>query len=175
MLYDIPHRSGIPIETDTLMRLAEHDRIVAVKDAKGDLAAGSEVIATTGLAYYSGDDPLTLPWLSVGAVGVVSMSAHLAAPRIRAMIAAFLTGDVAEAARLHRELLPVHAGARSARGDLPQGGNEHAGTARRPGAAAPGRGDRGAAGPAQDISRPRRREDLARSGPEVRGTQRKTA
>jgi 4-hydroxy-tetrahydrodipicolinate synthase len=110
MLYDIPHRSGVPIEVDTLKRLAEHDMIIAVKDAKGDLVAGSEVIAETGLAYYSGDDPLTLPWLSVGAVGVVSMSAHLAAPRIRAMIAAYLAGDVAEARRLHQELLPVHAG-----------------------------------------------------------------
>jgi len=113
MLYDIPHRSGIPIEVDTLKRLAGHDKIVAVKDAKGDLVAGSEVMAATGLAYYSGDDPLTLPWLSVGAVGVVSMSGHLAAPRIRAMIAAYLAGEVTEAARLHAELLPVHAGVTS--------------------------------------------------------------
>jgi 4-hydroxy-tetrahydrodipicolinate synthase len=113
VLYDIPHRAGIAIETDTLKRLGEHEMIVAVKDAKGDLAAGSEVIAATDLAYYSGDDPLTLPWLAVGAVGVVSMSGHLAAPRIRAMIAAYLAGDVAEAARLHAELLPVHAGVTS--------------------------------------------------------------
>jgi 4-hydroxy-tetrahydrodipicolinate synthase len=113
VLYDIPHRAGIPIETDTLKRLAEHPMIVAVKDAKGDLVAGSEVIAATDLAYYSGDDPLTLPWLAVGAVGVVSMSAHLVAPRIRAMIAAYLTGDVAEATRLHADLLPVHAGVTS--------------------------------------------------------------
>ena len=110
MLYDIPHRAGIPIEVDTLLRLARHAGVVAVKDAKGDLVAGGTVIANTDLAYYSGDDPLTLPWLSVGAVGVVSMSSHVATPRIRAMIAAYLAGDVAEAARLHQELLPVHAG-----------------------------------------------------------------
>ncbi|GAA1992508.1 4-hydroxy-tetrahydrodipicolinate synthase [Catenulispora subtropica] len=110
MLYDIPHRSGIPIEVATLMRLAQHPRVVAVKDAKGDLVAGATVIANTDLAYYSGDDPLTLPWLAVGGVGVVSMSSHVATPRIRAMIAAYLAGEVAEAARLHQELLPVHAG-----------------------------------------------------------------
>ncbi|NUP49260.1 MAG: 4-hydroxy-tetrahydrodipicolinate synthase [Catenulispora sp.] len=110
MLYDIPHRAGVPIEVATLMRLAEHPRVVAVKDAKGDLVAGSTVIANTDLAYYSGDDPLTLPWLSVGAVGVVSMSGHVAAPRIRAMIAAYLAGNAAEATALHQELLPVHAG-----------------------------------------------------------------
>jgi 4-hydroxy-tetrahydrodipicolinate synthase len=113
MLYDIPHRSGIPIEVDTLMRLSAHPKVVAVKDAKGDLVAGATVIANTDLAYYSGDDPLTLPWLAIGAVGVVSMSSHLATPRIRAMIAAYLAGDVAEATRLHQELLPVHAGVTS--------------------------------------------------------------
>ena len=67
MLYDIPPRSVVPIEVDTLLRLAEHPRIVAVKDAKGDLHGGSRVIASTDLAYYSGDDALNLPWLSVGA------------------------------------------------------------------------------------------------------------
>ncbi|NUT52339.1 MAG: 4-hydroxy-tetrahydrodipicolinate synthase [Saccharothrix sp.] len=76
MLYDIPPRTVIPIEVDTLLRLAEHPRIVAVKDAKGDLLAGSKVIAATDLAYYSGDDPLNLPWLSVGAVGFVSVISH---------------------------------------------------------------------------------------------------
>jgi len=113
MLYDIPHRSGVPIEVPTLLRLAGHPRIAAVKDAKGDLVAGATVIARTDLAYYSGDDPLTLPWLAVGGVGVVSMSGHLATPRIRAMIAAYLSGDVTEALRLHQELLPVHAGVSS--------------------------------------------------------------
>jgi 4-hydroxy-tetrahydrodipicolinate synthase len=110
MLYDIPPRSVVPIEVETLVRLAEHPRIVAVKDAKADLIAGAWTMARTDLKFYSGDDYLTLPWLSVGAVGVVSMSSHVATPQIRAMIAAHVAGDVEGAARLHRELLPVHHG-----------------------------------------------------------------
>src|SRR3954471_12286482 len=66
MLYDIPHRSGVPIDTETLVRLADHGRTVAVKDAKGDLTATSWVTSRTGLAYYSGEDALTLPALAVG-------------------------------------------------------------------------------------------------------------
>ncbi len=69
ILYDIPHRAGVAIATETMLRLAEHPRIVAVKDAKGDLAASARVIAQTDLAYYCGDDALTLPLLSVGGVG----------------------------------------------------------------------------------------------------------
>src|ERR687894_603785 len=65
MLYDIPPRSVVSIEVDTLRRLAEHPRIKGVKDAKGDLLAGSRVLASTELAYYSGDDALNLPWLAV--------------------------------------------------------------------------------------------------------------
>src|SRR5690606_29481893 len=68
MLYDIPGRSGVPINTETLVRLAEHPRIVANKDAKGDLGRASWAIARSGLAWYSGDDMLNLPLLSVGAV-----------------------------------------------------------------------------------------------------------
>ncbi|OAP21974.1 4-hydroxy-tetrahydrodipicolinate synthase [Amycolatopsis sp. M39] len=107
MLYDIPPRSIVPIEVDTLQRLAEHPRIVAVKDAKGDLIAGSEVIANTHLAYYSGDDGLNLPWLSVGAVGVVSVVGHVVAGRIRAMIEAYEAGDTSTARTNHRGMLPV--------------------------------------------------------------------
>ncbi|WP_116205445.1 4-hydroxy-tetrahydrodipicolinate synthase [Amycolatopsis circi] len=107
MLYDIPPRSIVPIEVDTLQRLAEHPRIVAVKDAKGDLIAGSEVIANTHLAYYSGDDGLNLPWLSVGAVGVVSVIGHVVAGRIRAMIEAYEAGDTSTARTNHRAMLPV--------------------------------------------------------------------
>ena len=73
MLYDIPGRTGVRIGTPTLLRLAEHPRIVAVKDATGDLFAGSEVMARTGLAYYCGDDALNLAWLAHGAAGVVSV------------------------------------------------------------------------------------------------------
>ncbi len=107
MLYDIPPRSVVPIEVDTLRRLAEHPRIVAVKDAKADLRAGSEVMATTGLAYYCGDDALNLPWLSIGAAGVVSVISHIAADRVAAMVDAYDRGDVAGARALHLGLLPV--------------------------------------------------------------------
>jgi 4-hydroxy-tetrahydrodipicolinate synthase len=107
MLYDIPPRSVVPIEVDTLRRLAEHPRIVAVKDAKGDLFAGSEVIASTDLAYYSGDDALNLPWLSVGGVGVVSVIGHVVAGRLRRMVETYDNGDVSTARTVHRGLLPV--------------------------------------------------------------------
>jgi 4-hydroxy-tetrahydrodipicolinate synthase len=107
MLYDIPPRSVVPIEVDTLRRLAEHPRIVAVKDAKGDLFAGSEVIASTDLAYYSGDDALNLPWLSVGGVGFVTVIGHVVAGRLRRMVESYENGDVSTARTVHRGLLPV--------------------------------------------------------------------
>ena len=110
MLYDIPGRSGVPIEPDTMVALAEHPRIVAVKDAKGDLAAASSVLARTDLAWYSGEDILNLPLLSLGAGGFVSVVGHLVAGRLAAMIQAYLGGDVAEATRLHVGLLPVYTG-----------------------------------------------------------------
>jgi len=110
MLYDIPHRSGTAIETETLLRLAEHDRIVAVKDAKGDLGASAAVMAQTALAYYCGEDKLTLPLLSIGGAGVVGTSTHFSGPGTLAMIEAYERGDVAEALRLHRELLPIFTG-----------------------------------------------------------------
>ena len=110
MLYDIPHRSGVPIATDTLLRLAEHPRIVAVKDAKGDLPASAQVMAATDLAYYSGDDALTLPLLSIGAVGVVGTSTHFTGIGVRRMIDAHLAGDPQTALAWHRRLLPVFTG-----------------------------------------------------------------
>lgn len=110
MLYDIPHRAGTAIATETLLRLAEHPRIVAVKDAKGDLAASSRVMASTDLAFYSGDDALTLPLMSVGGVGVVGTSTHFCGPQTQAMIDATLAGDRAEALRWHRLLLPIFTG-----------------------------------------------------------------
>jgi 4-hydroxy-tetrahydrodipicolinate synthase len=107
MLYDIPPRSVIPIEVETLQRLAEHPRIVAVKDARNDLRVGTEVLATTTLAYYSGDDPVNLPWLSVGAVGFVSVIGHVVANRLREMIDAYEARDVDRARNLHYATLPV--------------------------------------------------------------------
>ena len=110
MLYDIPHRTGVPFATETLLELSEHPRVVAVKDAKGDLAASAQVIAGSDLAYYSGDDILTLPLLAVGAVGVVSVVGHLVGPRIQQMIQAFERGDVIVARTLHQAMLPVCVG-----------------------------------------------------------------
>ncbi|HJV15488.1 MAG TPA: 4-hydroxy-tetrahydrodipicolinate synthase [Propionibacteriaceae bacterium] len=110
MLYDIPGRAGIAIATDTMLRLAEHPRIVSVKDAKGDLAASARVIAQTDLAYYSGDDAMTLPLLSVGAVGVVGTSTHFSAVGTKQLIKAYLDGDVAAALQLHQQLLPIYTG-----------------------------------------------------------------
>ncbi len=110
MLYDIPGRSGVALSHETLVRLGEHPRIVANKDAKGDLAAASWAIARSGLAWYSGDDILNLPLLSVGAVGTVSVVAHVAAGELRAMVEAFVAGDVAKATAIHQGLLPVFTG-----------------------------------------------------------------
>ena len=110
MLYDIPGRAGVAIATDTMLRLAEHQRIVAVKDAKGDLTASARVIAQSELAFYSGDDAMTLPLLSVGAVGVVGTSTHFSAVGTKQLIEAYLAGDVATALRRHQQLLPIYTG-----------------------------------------------------------------
>jgi 4-hydroxy-tetrahydrodipicolinate synthase len=110
MLYDIPGRTGVPIATDTHLRLAEHPRIVAVKDAKDDLAAASDVLARTDLAFYSGTDVLTLPLLSVGASGVVSVASHVVTPQMVELIAKYAGGDVDGACAVHQQLLPVFTG-----------------------------------------------------------------
>ncbi|GAB3299095.1 4-hydroxy-tetrahydrodipicolinate synthase [Epidermidibacterium keratini] len=107
VLYDIPGRSGVPIETDTLKRLAEHERIVGVKDAKADFQAGAEVIATTGLSYYSGDDGLDLPWLSVGAVGKIGVASHALGEQYAALWEAGLAGDLTKAQQINARLLPA--------------------------------------------------------------------
>lgn len=110
LLYDIPHRAGVALASETLIRLAEHPRIVGVKDAKGDLVASAKVLAATDLAYYSGEDALTLPLLSVGAVGVVGTSTHFVGSETKQMIDAYLAGDVAAALAMHRRLLPIFTG-----------------------------------------------------------------
>jgi len=107
MLYDIPGRTGTPIATDTLIRLADHPRILAVKDAKGDLWAASEVLAATDLLWYSGDDVLTLAHLAHGAVGYVGVTTHVAGSQYAAMLAAVEGGNLPEAIALHRRLIPV--------------------------------------------------------------------
>ncbi|WP_040810458.1 4-hydroxy-tetrahydrodipicolinate synthase [Nocardia concava] len=107
-LYDIPPRSVVPIATDTIRRLAEHPRIVAVKDAKGDLGSGAELIAETGLSFYSGDDVLNLPWLSVGATGFISVIGHLVPDRLRALLDAYNAGDMARAREINVSMLPLN-------------------------------------------------------------------
>jgi 4-hydroxy-tetrahydrodipicolinate synthase len=108
ILYDIPPRSVVPIEWDTIRTLAEHPNIVAVKDAKGDLHGGGQIIAETGLAYYSGDDALNLPWLAMGAVGFVSVWGHVAASQLRDMLSAFNSGDIATARKINVTLGPLN-------------------------------------------------------------------
>jgi 4-hydroxy-tetrahydrodipicolinate synthase len=110
VLYDIPHRAGVAIEVETMLRLAEHPRILAVKDAKGDLVASSRVIAGSNLAFYSGDDALTLPLLAVGGVGVVGTSTHFTGSAVQSLIAAYESGDVRAAAAQHAKLLPIFRG-----------------------------------------------------------------
>ncbi|HSN44171.1 MAG TPA: 4-hydroxy-tetrahydrodipicolinate synthase [Propionibacteriaceae bacterium] len=110
MLYDIPQRSGVPIESSTLVRLAEHPHIVAVKDAKGQPAASAQVMAQTNLVYYAGDDAMVLPLMAVGGVGVVGTSTHFTGRRTRAVIDDFVAGRLDRALAGYRALLPVYAG-----------------------------------------------------------------
>ncbi|NIZ91881.1 4-hydroxy-tetrahydrodipicolinate synthase [Kineococcus rubinsiae] len=107
MLYDIPGRAGVAIDTETLVRIAEHDRVVAVKDAKGDLYATSWVMARTDLAYYSGEDALNLALLAHGASGVVSVVGHVAGRQYRQMVEAVDAGDLVAARAVHTRLLPA--------------------------------------------------------------------
>ena len=109
ILYDIPPRSVVPIEWDTIRALAEHPNIVAIKDAKGDLPGGGQIIAETGLAYYSGDDALNLPWLAMGAIGFISVWGHVAAGQLRDMLSAFTSGDMATARKINVSLAPLSA------------------------------------------------------------------
>ena len=110
MMYDIPGRTGVEIESDTIMRLFEVPNIVALKDAKGNLAATSEVIARSGIPVYSGDDILNLPFLSIGAVGFVSVCGHTVGNELKAMLDAWFAGNTARALEIHQKLIPVFKG-----------------------------------------------------------------
>jgi 4-hydroxy-tetrahydrodipicolinate synthase len=107
MLYDIPGRTGTRLAPETLRALAEHPRIVAVKDVSYDLAGVARTIADTGLHYYCGADELNLPLAAIGAVGVVSTVANVAPRETRAVLDAHARGANAEALRLHQRLLPL--------------------------------------------------------------------
>jgi 4-hydroxy-tetrahydrodipicolinate synthase len=107
MLYDIPGRSSIAIAESTYRRVATHDRIVAVKDAVGDLYRGVRIMADTGLAFYSGDDVLNLGWLTHGACGLVSVVAHVAGRDYATMVEAVDKGDLDTALSTYQKLVPV--------------------------------------------------------------------
>jgi 4-hydroxy-tetrahydrodipicolinate synthase len=110
MMYDIPGRTGVEIESDTIVRLFELPNIVALKDAKGNLAATSDVIARCGIPVYSGDDILNLPFLSIGAVGFVSVCGHTVGSELKEMLDAWFAGDTARALEIHQKLIPVFKG-----------------------------------------------------------------
>jgi 4-hydroxy-tetrahydrodipicolinate synthase len=109
VVYNIVSRTGVNIETDTVVRLAGVENIVAVKEASGSITQVSDVCAAvpSGFRVYSGDDALTLPLLAVGGYGVISVIAHVAGRQISEMIGAFLAGRVDDAAALHKRLLPL--------------------------------------------------------------------
>ncbi len=110
MIYDIPGRSGVAINNDTMLQLAQHPKIIANKDAKGDTWAASQIMAQSDLAYYSGDDPLNLALLAIGAVGVVSVTGHIVADRHKLMVEAMQNNDVKTAREINRSLVPITEG-----------------------------------------------------------------
>ncbi len=109
MLYNIPGRTGCGLSVDTIVQLSEVPNVVAIKEASGSLDQVSQIKASTASTFsvYSGDDSLTLPMLSVGGCGVVSVASHLVGDRIQAMIQAFETGRVKEATQIHLSLFPL--------------------------------------------------------------------
>lgn len=107
IVYDVPGRTGLKVSVETYDRLAELSHVKAVKDATGDLAAAVEKQQRTGLAWYSGDDALFLPFLSIGAVGIISVIAHVAAGPMRQLVESFDAGDIATSRRIANQLAPV--------------------------------------------------------------------
>lgn len=109
MLYNIPGRSVVNMSVDTIVRLSELPNVIAIKEASGNLDAMAEIITKTdnNFALYSGDDGLTLPVLSIGGAGVVSVASHIIGKEMQAMISAFVSGDHVTAAQQHRTLLPI--------------------------------------------------------------------
>lgn len=106
-LYDIPGRAGVRIAAATYDRLAAHPRIVAVKDATGDLYSGAKVARRTGLAWYSGDDAAYLPLLGLGGAGIISVVSHAATPGLVELTRAFDAGDHAGALAAFHRIVPA--------------------------------------------------------------------
>ncbi len=107
ILYDIPGRTGVPINYETIVRAAKHPNIVAIKDAKGDFSQVSRVLNDTDLLYFSGDDANVLPHLSIGAAGLVGVTANVAARPYRLIVDAVNAGKLAEATAAHKLLEPL--------------------------------------------------------------------
>ena len=107
MVYDIPGRSGIQIAEPTYLELVKNPLVVAVKDAVGDFERGAWLLRETGIKIYSGDDALTLPWLSIGASGVVGVTTHVAGDAYAEMVRAVDAGDLATAQAINTKLVPV--------------------------------------------------------------------
>lgn len=106
-LYDIPGRSAIALEPATIRRLAELPTVKAVKDAKGNICQSTSLISDLGLAWYSGDDPLNLPWLSMGATGFISVIGHIAPRELRALHTSFDEGDLVRAREINAQIHPL--------------------------------------------------------------------
>jgi 4-hydroxy-tetrahydrodipicolinate synthase len=107
MVYDIPGRSSIQIAEPTYLELVKNPAVVALKDAVGDFERGAWLLRETGIKIYSGDDALTLPWLSIGASGVVGVTTHVAGDAYASMVRAVDAGDLAAAQALNAQLVPV--------------------------------------------------------------------
>ncbi|CAO1650969.1 4-hydroxy-tetrahydrodipicolinate synthase [Salinibacterium sp. NSLL150] len=107
ILYDIPGRTGIPITYETILRAAKHPNILAVKDAKGDFSEVSRVLNQTDLMYFSGDDSNVLPHLSIGASGLIGVTANIAPAPYRVIVDAVNAGDLATATAAHQALEPL--------------------------------------------------------------------
>ena len=107
ILYDIPGRTGIPIKYETILRAAKHPNILAIKDAKGDFSEVSRVLNQTDLMYFSGDDVNVLPHLSIGATGLIGVTANIAAAPYRQIVDAVNAGDLATATVAHKALEPL--------------------------------------------------------------------
>ncbi|MGG1595652.1 4-hydroxy-tetrahydrodipicolinate synthase [Terribacillus saccharophilus] len=112
MLYNIPGRSVVKIEAETVIELSKISNIVSVKDSTGDLSSMTKVITGTpdDFSLYSGDDDLTLPIAAIGGDGIVSVSSHIVGNEMQALLQAFEAGNVGEAARIHQQILPVMQG-----------------------------------------------------------------
>jgi 4-hydroxy-tetrahydrodipicolinate synthase len=107
ILYDIPGRAGIPIAYETILRAAKHPNVVAIKDAKGDLAQASRVMNETGLLYFSGDDSNIMPHMSIGATGLIGVTANISPAAYREMIDATNRNDFHHALKVHNSLEPL--------------------------------------------------------------------